>query len=452
MGDAPQNSEAAPRSGTIDCPLEGKLQIRNCRIYAAQISLTYLAAPTLYVGFVQAGLCKRLHTSDTIANLPSTVYLAMTGVPVLVTWLYPEARQFKPIMARAYGLMALIGLLLAAVLLAPVSSSLTVGALLVHAAVLGAGNGITNIMGWEALNRGVSAQLRGKALGLAFGWGPAFAVLGSLGAQLLLDGKVFGWAPPVWASVGYPFNYAFLFAVGAICSGFCALLVRLYRIPIPTVDVERESFSTAIVGGLKAFLRSRVLLIASIAYLLMYCGNLVQTNMSLFTHEAVGRMSEDLVGYQLTLRFSFKILAGFFLGWLLARTNPKAPLLVTAGLLIAGVLWVLFAPGYWFLLAFGINGAGELFGVYYMNYPVQCSPTSQVRRNIAFLSLVSALVGFAPVMYGWISDTWSLRASFWVALAVLIFTALLVSFKLPAHPKPRPEEMTDADRAAARVA
>jgi len=331
MADSPQGSDAALQAGTTDCPLERPLQIRNCRIYAAQISLTYLAAPTLYVGFVQAGLCKRLHTSDTIANLPSTVYLAMTCVPVIVTWLYPEARQFKTMMARAYGLMALIGLLLAGVLLAPVSSRLTVTALVVHAAVLGAGNGVTNIMGWEALNRGVSSQLRGKALGLAFGWGPAFAVVGSLGAQLLLDGKVFGWAPPAWLSVGYPFSYALLFAAGAICIGLCALLVRLYRIPIPTVDVQRESFSTAIVGGLRSFLRSRILLIASIAYLLMYCGNMVQTNMSLFTHEAVGRMSEDLVGYQLTLRFSFKILAGFFLGWLLARTNPKAPLLFTAG-------------------------------------------------------------------------------------------------------------------------
>ncbi|MDB6169554.1 MAG: transporter, major facilitator family [Verrucomicrobia bacterium] len=447
MGDSPKGTEAAAGTGSGDCPLELRLQIRNCRIYAAQISLTYLAAPALYVGFVQAGLCKRLHTSDVVANLPSTVFLGMAWVPLVVTWLYPAARQFKMMMGLSYSLSALMGIALAATLLAQPSGGLIVAALVVHAGVLGAANGVINIMGWEALNRGVSARLRGKALGLAFGWGPAFAVVGSLGAQLLLEGKVFGWTPPSWLGVPYPRNYALLFAMSAACTGLAAFLVRLYRIPVPSVDVQRESFSTAIVGGFKAFLRYRVLLIASLAYLLMYCGNLVQTNMSLFTYEAVGRMSEDLVGYELTLRFFFKILAGFFLGWLLTKTNPKASLLVTAGLQIAGVLWVLFVPGYWFLLAFGINGAGELFGVYYMNYPVQCSPTSQVRRNIAFLTLLSSLVGFAPVMYGWISDTWSLRTSFWVALAILVFTTVMVIVKLPSHPRPRPEDLTDADRA-----
>ena len=89
------------------------------------------------------------------------------------------------------------------------------------------------------------------------------------------------------------------------------------------------------------------------------------------------------------------MLCGFLLGWLLTRTNPKVPLLVTIGLQIAGVLWVLSVPGYWFLLAFGLNGAGELFGVYYLNYPVRCSAKWQVRRNIAFLVLISTFVGVA---------------------------------------------------------
>ena len=134
------------------------------------------------------------------------------------------------------------------------------------------------------------------------------------------------------------------------------------------------------------------------------------------------------------------MLCGFFLGWLLVRTNPKTPLLVTIGLQIAGVLWVLFVPGYWFLLAFGINGAGELFGVYYMNYPMECSAKSQVRRNIAFMSVLSTLVGLSPVFYGWVSDTWNLRASFWAALALLLFTAVMVIVKLPANPQPPTED------------
>jgi len=434
-------TDAAPPAGAEDArPLDARIQNRNTLIYATQISLTYLAAPTLYVGFVQAGLCKRLLTSDTVANLASTVYLGMAWCPVVIAWLIPQARRLKATLGWAYALMAAMGFLVSIVLMTALSSTLIISALVVHAAVLGAANGVVNVLSWEALDRGVSADRRGKALGLAFGWGPACAVIGSLGAQLLLDGKVFGWTPPAWLAISYPFNYALLFGTGALCMLVAAFLVRLYQIPLPKADVERESFNLAIVQGFKAFLGNRVLLIASVAYLLVYCGNMVQTNMSLFTQEAVGRMSEDLVGYQLTLRFSFKILGGFLLGWLLSRTNPKAPLLATVGLQIVGVLWVLFAPGYWFMLAFGINGAGELFGVYYMNYPVQSSPKWQVRRNIAFLTLISTFVGLAPVLYGFISDHFGLRASFWVALAILLFTTVMVIVALPARPRARAED------------
>jgi hypothetical protein len=237
-------------------------------------------------------------------------------------------------------------------------------------------------------------------------------------------------------SVAYPFSYAALFGFSAVLMALAAVLVRFYRIPLPKVEAERESFATAVLGGFKSVLHHRVLLIACAAYLLVYCGNMVQNNMSLFTKEAVGRSPEDLAGYELALRFSFKVLAGFLLGMVLTRTNPKVPLLVTIGLQIAGVLWVLIMPGYWFLLAFGINGAGELFGVYYVNYPVTCSPKSQVRRNVAFLMLFSSLVGLSPVFYGWISDTWGLRASFWAALGLLALTTALVVAKLPSHPHP----------------
>ena len=429
------------------CTLEPRLQNRNALIFAGQIALIYLAAPALYVGFLQAGLCKRLNTSDTMANLPSTVFLAMAWGPVAVAWLFPQARLLKKVMGWGYAVTAAIGLGVAAVLLAPSSPALIIGALVVHAAVLGITNGVVNALGWEALNRGVDARLRGRALGLAYGWGPGCAVVSSLGAQLILDGKLLGWTPPAWLAIGYPYNYALLYAGSAGCMALAAYLASLYRIPVPHLDVERETFQTAVVGGFQAVIRNRILLIACVAYLLMYCGNMVQNNMSIFTREAVGRSPEDLAGYQLTLRFSFKMLCGFMLGWLLARTNPKVPLLVTAGLQIAGVLWVLLVPGYWFLLAFGINGAGELFGVYYMNYPAQCSPRSQVRRNIAMLALISTLVGLSPVLYGWISDTWSLRASFCAALVLLLFTTALVIVALPKNPRPRPEDMRESDLA-----
>ena len=412
-------------------------QRRNIAVYTAIIALIYLAAPVLYVGFVQAALCKRLNTSDTVANLPSTVYLGTAWFPILLAWVFPQARLLKPLLTFFFGVMAVGSALLAGILLAPVPDTVIVGALIGHAALLGCANGAVFTLSWEALSRGVSAGLLGRALGLAFGWGPAFAVLGSLVAQTLLEGKLFGRSPPSWLIASYPQNYALLYAGTAASMGLAAFLVRLYRIPVPAAEPPRQMFGASIRDGFRALAGHRVLLIACAAYLLVSAGNTIQNNMSLFTGEAVGRSPEDLAGYQLSLRFSCKMLAGFLLGWLLARTNPKVPLLVTVGLQIAAVAWVLFVPGYWFLLAFGLNGAAELCGVYYMNYPVQCSAKADVRRNIAFIMLVSSVVGLAPLGFGWISDHASLQASFYAALVLLTFTAVLVAVKLPAHPSPR---------------
>lgn len=444
-------SSPSPESPTAGepAPLSEQAQSRNALLFAAQISITYFAAPALYIGFMQASLCKRLQTSDTIANLPSTVFLAMAWTTVVIAWLFPQARLLKRLLAGAYLLMAGAGLIVASVLVAQPGTTAIVTALVVHGALVGISVPLIGVLGWEVLDRGVSKKLRGRALGLAYGVGPCFAVLGSLGAQLLMDGKLFSLQlPAAWVPV-YPYSYALLFTISSVCTIISAWLCTRYVIPMPAHEPPRQSFDEGILGGFRALFGYPILLIASIAYLLMYAGNLVQTNMSIFTNEAVGQMAENLAGYQLSLRFSFKILAGFFLGWLLARTNPKVPLLVTAGLLILGVLWVMFVPGYWFLLAFGINGAGELFGVYYVNYPAQCSPRSQVRRNISFLMLVSAFVGLAPVGYGFISDNWGLRASFVAALALLIATTAMVILKLPSRPQPRPQDMTEADRAAA---
>ena len=432
------------------CPVPEALQRRNARIYAAMIALTYLTAPVLYVGMVQAALFKRLNTSDALANLPSTLYLGMMWFPVLCAWWFPQAGMLRPLIRNAYLAQAAACALVAAALLLQAPPAVVIGVMLVHATVVGSANGVTVVLNWEVLGRAVSIRVRGHALALAFGWGPGLAVLGSLGAQLLLDSRLFAIPAPPWLVLPYPFNYAVLFGVAALTMALAAFLATKFTLPAPGAEPGRARFRAFALDGLRSVAGNRVLLIACAAYLLVFCGNMVQINMSLFTREAVGRAAEDLAGYQLALRFSFKMLAGFLLGWVLARTNPKVPLLVTIGLQIAGVLWVLLVPGYWFLLAFGINGAGELFGVYYINYPLACSRQRDVRRNLSALTLVSSLVGFAPLAYGWISDHYGLRTSFWAALVLLFFTTALVILKLPSQPKP-PPAADDADLIPARA-
>jgi predicted MFS family arabinose efflux permease len=144
------------------------------------------------------------------------------------------------------------------------------------------------------------------------------------------------------------------------------------------------------------------------------------------------------------------VLAGLALGWILKRTNPRMNLFVTALLGIAAVLWILsarrlFGPSLLFMVAFGLNGAGELMGHYYPYYVFCLSPKSQTRRNIAFVTLVNMPIAFSPALFGFISDRWNLAASFWAALAMMVAALVLVAGVLPARPRPRAEDLEAAD-------
>ena len=48
--------------------------------------------------------------------------------------------------------------------------------------------------------------------------------------------------------------------------------------------------------------------------------------------------------------------------------HAKQGVLATGALCLAGIVWAIAAPSSWFLLSFGLMGAGELYGTYYPNY------------------------------------------------------------------------------------
>lgn len=446
--DSATDQEAAgdlAAEAAVEVHLPDHLQNRNCAIFAACVSMVYLAAPVLYIGFVQAALCEKLGASDTISNLPSTAYMALAAFPVLIAWLVPQVRLLRPSITLSYAVAAVMGALVAAALALPTPNWLRIAAMVAHGAVLGCANGVTATFNWEVLGRGVAERKRGRAFTLAYGVGPMFAVLGSLGSQVVVKGELFGVRPEWLPQIPYPYNFAALFGASVPIMALAAFLARFYTIPLPQTELQRKPFASAVLKGFTQFFAYRLALVACIAYLLVYAGHMVQNNMSLYTREAMGVKAEDVVGYQMALRFSFKVLAGFIFGWLLTRTSPRALLLVTGLVDVASVVWGLAAMGKWFLLAFGINGAGELFGVYYPNYVLGCSPKSQMRRNMAFVSMITVPVAVAPVLFGWISDTWSLRASFWAAIAILLVALVLVALILPPRPRPRAEDLDASD-------
>ncbi|HKI35030.1 MAG TPA: MFS transporter [Gemmataceae bacterium] len=440
----PNDSAKKQAAAPPDCPLTHREQTRNLLIYTANWALLYLASPVTYVGLLQATLLKRLGYSDAVSNLPASVYLWTTPLPVLVAWYFPQVRLLKRLMVFAFAVVGAMGALAAAAVLW-LGPDWVLAALLVAAAVLGCAIGVIGTCLWEVLGRGVSESRRGQALGLAFGVGPVFAVLASLASQVVLGGKVQGFDLPFsLPTLPYPWSFAALFAASVPVMAWAAFQSSWFVVPPPPVEVARRPFVEGVLGGFGRFFGYRLVLIAAVAYVLVYSGHEVLQNISLYTREAIGQEPDRYAGLQLTLRFGFQIVAGFFLGWLLLKPSPKALLLTTAFLSLLGVAWALAVPGVWFLVGFGILGAGELFGVYYPNYILGCSPKSKMPRNMAFTSLVVMPVGFAPLLYGVISDPLGgedkllgFRLSFAASLALLLATMALVLVGLPARPRPR---------------
>ncbi len=74
--------------------------------------------------------------------------------------------------------------------------------------------------------------------------------------------------------------------------------------------------------------------------------------------------------------------------------------------------------------------------VYYLNYIVGCSAPERIRENTAYTNVIMIVVSFMPLIYGGISDNYGLRASFVLALGILVVATLIVWTLLPQRPVP----------------
>jgi len=462
-------------SDELTCPLSIPEQNQNICLLTANWGLIYLASPVTYVGTIQASLCERLGMNDRIANIPSSAYLFATALPILVVSLFPRVSQLRRVLTASYAIASLSGIFLAGALVVPLPagvdrSGVVVAALILHAAVMGCTIGVAVDNQWEVLGRGVAHARRGQALAWVFSLGPLLAVAASLGSQLLLTGRLNGFRVPAVTWLGlptwkipdmvvprleFPWNFAAVFAMSVPILGLAACLSSRYLIPMPAVEVARASLLTGLSTSIRQFLGYRPILLATVAYILVYSGFMVINNITLYTRQAMDEAPEQSAGLQLALRFAFKVIAGLGLGCLLTWTNPRTLLVTTAAIVAAGVGWALAVPGVWYLLCFGLLGAGELFGAYYPNYILGCTPKSRMRKNMALTSLITTPVGFSAVIYGTVSDKlgvydrkFGLQASFVLSLALLAMAVALVLVALPARPRPRDADLGASDRPA----
>jgi MFS family permease len=472
-------SELQERAGlTVDaCPLAWSQQRRNLILFALCTGMQYLAAPVLYVGITQASLCNKLGADARTANLPSTLFFAMTAMPALIAWLSPRVAVLRRNLSLCYAICAVMLATIAVTLALAVSDSVKLAMVILQGGVAGAVMPAAIAFLWEAIGRGSDESKRGLALSLAFGAGPILAVLGSMAQMALLGGNFFGWT---FEGTSYPWNFVALFGAGCPVMALAAVFGQFLIVPPAAREAEREpasavvgllvglplmfaavyllyraglidpaapgtiirnvadadvyriagyvagaSAAAALVYHFRSILRQRTLLLATLVTILVYSGNMIPSNMNLFSSEVLGDSPEKYAGLQNTLRFSFKVLAGFSLGWMLTRTNPRAGVLATSVIFLAAQAWALCATGKWYLLAFGIYGAGELIGVYAPNYIVSASRGSDLRLNMAFMTMMMAPAAPAGYLYGTIVDLVKSRG--WTAFGM---TSTALGFRL----------------------
>lgn len=421
-----------------DCALPPAVQLRNIACIAGYWSLFYLAAPVTYVGTAHANLLKDLGNTQTINNLPSAVYMWFTVVPVILAWIFPQTRLLKPLALVSVAVMAAATAGVALTLWWGFSPRVVTGIVIAHGAAFGGANGVVLTTLWDFLRRSVSTSRRGRALGLTFGIGPLLACVGALLQDAMFKGELLNH----WTfGLSFPNNYAVLFGVVAPLLCVSAFFVMGVTLPASAVAAtEDESPWRQFVHGLNQFRANRVIVAAIVIYVIVYSGgNAIITNMSLYAKDMLSAQTET-VGAQNFLRFGCKAMAGALLGWLLARTNPRATLLATTLTLLAGMGWALASSGWWFLATFGIMGAGELFGAHFPNYVATASSKAFVRVNMAYLSVLSSLVGFSSLAFGRIADRYGLKASFFSAAGLLLAAVVLICLLLPANPTPRESE------------
>lgn len=426
------------------CTLSDRDQTRNVLIVAVNTALSYLAAPVMYVDTIHTALMHQLQQQggkprDWVSNLPASAYMVLSVLPLFVAWAFPQIRLLRRILVTCYLSLALVSALVCVVLLLPAPWWIKAALVVVHGAVVGGARTVGVAAEFEALGVGVAPARRGQALALAYGIGPVLAVVGSLLSQLLLDGKIGGLVVGAWP---FPGNFAAVFAAGVPVLALGAHLSSRIVIPLPEHEAVREPFLAGVFGGLGAVLRRKVVLVALISAVLVFCGYQVIDNMTLYCGLLLNQEPAQTAGYQKAVLFSCKVVMGLAMGWLLTWAAPRSAVVISATVGLAAVVFALLAPAPVFLFSFGLLGAGQLFGIYITNYVLSCAPQPRMRRYMALCMLTHLPAASAGVLYGGISDFFGLRYSksvgyqFSLAFAaLLILVGLGLALFLPPRPK-----------------
>ena len=389
---------------------------RNGNIFVWSFLLVYLSAPVRYIGIAQAALCDKLGSSALVSNLPTAGYFFAAIGPIFFAYLVPNRWQLKAVIWSGWGITVLSGLA-AAVLFLPFPNEVRVAVIVVQSLLLGILSSGQQLFLLQCLGRGTTDNGRARALKLAFSLGPLGAVAGSLGAQFILNGG-FHW-------LSFPRDFGVLYLVGSVCSVAMLWKCTEFDLP-PIVDVAPTRFFLFLKESIGRFVHSRDMAYLWLAYFMWYATFLVLPNLTLFARHAMGREPADFSGLMMAIQFGSKAVAGYACGVLYQRYGVRAPLVATVMALGGSLLWAWAVPGYYYLAAFALMGAGQLGGFYFPIVLLSWSSSANAARDMAVLNLSVVVASPAPALHGWVTDRWGFPASFVLGILTAVMGLVLV--------------------------
>jgi hypothetical protein len=416
------------RSGDDPSTITSAADRWNGTVYAVANWMIYLAAPVTYVGNVQAALFDHLHASAAVANLPASVYMFGSFAPLVASWAIPARLEQKTVVI-CHSLMAVLMILVSGALMLPCSDLVRIGAVLAQSFAQGLLNSIVHVYLLQCINRGTTDWGRARAFKLAFGVGPVAAVAGSLGAQFVLDHGIAGLSTSA--------SFGLLYVFGGLAMAAIAVLTRTFSVPYfpPT---PREEWWSFLQETARSLVRSRSMALLFTAYVFWHCALFAMPNLTLYSKQVLQRDPSDFVGVSMALRFGCKALTGFVLAAIALRWSARATLLTVNALIGVALLWAAFVPGYLYLFAFGLMGAGELGGAYFPYYVSAVFPVASGTRDLSLLSLASPVASMAPAFHGFLTDRFGFGASFVFGglstIAALVFVLGLPAGIMNRHP------------------
>ncbi len=393
---------------------------KNGLIFIAHNGLLYFAAPVVYVGVVQAALADKLGASAMVANLPASAYLLGALAPLILSFVLPH-RLVRATSVLAYVVTATLLGVVCILLFSPVSDTVRLAAVIGQGLIQGFSAYTSQVYTFQCLKRGTTPKGSAWAFKWAFTLGPILAVAGSLWAQFVLGGGI-DWLP-------YPYDFALLYMIGAPCMGAAAFLCSRYRL-VDVPETPSPPFWRYFSQSFATYLKDRTLVMLWFAFFMWFIVITLMTTLSLYGREVLGQDPKEFSGWVMAFRFGFKSLAGFAMGIIAIRWGLRASLYTSMVLLAASVLWGWMIPGYFYLIAFGLMGAGELGGAYFPAYLVAICPAAMSTRNMSILMLGSSLSFVWPTTHGALADNFGFEASFIFALSAALFSLFLIS-RLP---------------------